>query len=114
MAAGAVYGMGHIFGLGEPASAAFGIAAPIVGNILKRAAGKGTREALDEASTVLRQRSPLFQESVKAYGAPSDPARDAMARTLLRLEGQAGQGVPTGQIPTDEDLSGIPRIRVTP
>jgi len=110
----AAYGLGNMFGLGQPAATAFGVAAPIVGNIMKRAAGKGTREALDEASQTMRQRSPLFQESVKAYGAPADPARDAMARTLLRLETQGTGGVPPEAPASDEDLSGIPRIRVTP
>jgi len=112
-AAGSIaYGLGSLFGLGTPAATAVGVAAPVIGNVLRRLAGKGTKEALDEASHVLRQRSPLFQAEMKAYGAPRDPVRDAMARTLMRMEGQAGQGVPVDQpiVPEGDPL----RITVTP
>jgi hypothetical protein len=108
----AAYGIGNLFGLGPAASAAAGVVAPVVGGLLKRSAGKSTQEALDEASTILRQRSPLFEAQPKYPGAPADPMRDRMARTLMQLEAQAGAGVPVDQpvVPEGEPL----RITVTP
>jgi len=90
----AAYGLGSLFGLGPAASATAGVVAPIVGGLLKRSAGKGTKEALDEASVTLRQRSPLYQAEARYPGAADNPARDRMARTLMQMEAQAGAGVP--------------------
>jgi hypothetical protein len=84
--------------LGLPPSLATGIGAatPALGAYLKRAAGKGTAEALDEAIDMTKRRSPLFMDMGRQDLVPDVVrGRDAMARALMQLQATGFSGLPT-------------------
>jgi hypothetical protein len=86
--------------LGLPSSVATGIGAatPALGAYLKRAAGKSTEEALNEAIDMTKRRSPLFRDMGMQDLVPDTVSgRDAMARALMRLEAAGFQGIPTNK-----------------
>lgn len=76
----------HGFGLPFNVSTGIGMAIPVAGAALKRAAGKSTSEALGEVQQATRQRSPLFLEQAQRSDLVPDivPGRDAIARILMQ------------------------------
>jgi hypothetical protein len=103
---------GKFAGLGD-LSWAMGPILPAIGAGLKRSAGKSTGEALQEVQQATRQRSPLFREMPPQDIIPDEVyGRDAMARALMRMEGQSDQGVPlTPEPPPTTRLVVRPEIR---
>jgi len=64
---------------------ALGSAVPVVGAALKLGAGQGSKDALLAAENAMRQRSPLFRESLPNQDlVPPLQGRDAIAASLLR------------------------------
>ena len=96
-AAGIVGGTANYLGLPPQLATGIGAATPAVGAFLKRAAGKGTEQALDEAIDMTKRRSPLFKDmGVQDLVPDVARNRDAMARTLMRIYSQPN-GVPVRQ-----------------
>ena len=96
-AAGIVGGTAGYLGLPPQLATGIGAATPAVGAYLKRAAGKGTEQALDEAIDMTKRRSPLFKDMGQQDLVPDVVRnRDAMARTLMRMYSQPN-GLPMQQ-----------------
>jgi hypothetical protein len=84
-------------GVPHGAATAIGSAVPAVGAALKLGAGQGSKEALLAAEQAVRQRSPLFRESIPGQDlAPPLQGRDAIAASMLR---QNMRPAPTPQQP---------------
>jgi hypothetical protein len=78
------------FSLGGPVGAAIGAATPgAIAGGMKIGAGALRRGAVEDASQLVRQRSPLFRDQVNSQDlVPTMTGRDAIANALLRMQMQ--------------------------
>jgi hypothetical protein len=87
----ALAGGGAVLATGNPAMGAVGLAAPVVGAASKAVSEYLTKKALSKADSVVRMRSPLYEQMLKDAPTAAQLPRgvEAVIRALILSQGQS-------------------------